>query len=279
MRDFFRRVTLVLCVGVLLGSAHVSFADGLEETEAFFAAPEQYSALVDVPGRGLTRYYAQNDPLWNDLVYESDVSTRRPFGDGGCSPTAMAMAVAALVPSDQLRTITSLGKRTFSLCSCSVNKGRCLYRHSRYVLTSDLDFTRFLPLIFADIATGNNTAGVTSRNINRGTATGYLWEIAKAYHLNMRFTPNLDQALTAVRNGASVIGLNTNGVFTRSGHYVFIASTDEEKVYFLDPLLREKYNTNNAHRLEIIQPGLVALKMKDLKYAQFINFVILTKEN
>ena len=73
---------LIMCV-FLMGSAHVSFADDLTFTEAYFTQPEEYSGFIVVPGKGPMRYSAQNDPLWGSLAYESSgVQKRRPFRDG-----------------------------------------------------------------------------------------------------------------------------------------------------------------------------------------------------
>ena len=105
MRESFLRIAALLCMCVfLLGNAHVSFADDLTYTEAYFTRKEDFSGIVEVPGKGPMRYYAQNDPLWQDMAYErAETQSRRPFGDGGCGPTAGAMAIANLVPEEELR--------------------------------------------------------------------------------------------------------------------------------------------------------------------------------
>ena len=85
MRVSVKKWALLLCVCVFLaGNAHLSLADDLTRMEAFFTQAEGYSGMIQVPGRGLMRYYAQNDPLWRELTYESgSSSTRRPFRDSG----------------------------------------------------------------------------------------------------------------------------------------------------------------------------------------------------
>lgn len=277
MRAFFNRLTLLIaCCVFLFGNAHVSFADNLTLMEAYFSGEEGYSGMVEVPGKGKMRYYAQNDPLWGALAYEkADTDSRRPFRDSGCSPSAAAMAVAALVPETELSRISDYAKRPYSLCTCSLNKERCNKRHSRYLLTSDRDFARFLPLVFGDFATGNNTFGVYSRAVSAGTGTGYLQPIAGLYGLSLTFTPDYDEALAAMDRGAAVAALaGRGGVFTDTGHYVFLAHYDAERLYVLDPLLREVYKTNASSRLEILQPGLVALTHKNVSYARFSNFLI-----
>ena len=280
MRDFLIRITLLLaCCVFVCGNAHVSFADDVTLMEAYFAQDEGYSGWIEVPDKGKMRYYAQNDPLWGALTYErGDTESRRPFRDSGCSPSAAAMAVAALIPEEELSVIGNYAKRPYSLCSCSLNKERCNKRHSRYLLTSDRDFSRFLPLVFGDFATGNNTFGVYSRSVAAGTGTGYLHQICQIYGLKLTFTYQYSEALAAMDEGKAVAALaGSGGAFTDTGHYVFLAHHDEERLYVLDPLRREVYKTNGGNKLEIIEPGLVSLLHNQISAARFSNFLIFEK--
>lgn len=278
MRVFIRKMIGMLCVLILLmGNAHFCLADDLTDTEAFFTRQEGYSGLVEVPGRGLMRYYAQNDPLWGGLCYErANTSTRRPCRDAACGPFTAAMAVANLINDDEFAQIAQYAKQEYSLCPCSVNAVRCIHYHARYVLTSQRDFIRFLPLAFADFATGNNTFGTVSRTEEVGTGTGFIHYIAQVYGLEVRVTNDYQQAVEALRAGDSVIAAaSKGGAFTNTGHYVYLASIDDERLYILDPLRRETYKTNQARKLEIIQPGLVALTHENVQAAGLGSFMIL----
>lgn len=278
MRASFRKLGwFVLCV-FLMGNAHICFADNLTLAEAFFTRPESVSGMIDVPGKGPMRYYAQNDALWGALVYEQgDVSSSRPFRDSGCGPTATAMAIAALVPESGLRRISDYAVTPYALCECSVNNARCNHRHGRYLLTSDRDYARFLPLIFADFATGNNTFGVYSRGAAIGTSSGFIKSVAAAYGLDYRYIADYDEAVDALKSGSAVVAAaSRGGAFTNTGHYVFLAHMDEEKLYILDPLCRTEYKTTGGNKLEIIQPGLVALTHENVRAAQLNGFHIFT---
>lgn len=283
MRRFLIRfpfALLIICV-FLMENANVCFADNLTLTEAYFTQPEEYSGLIEVPGKGLMRYYAQNDPLWGDLAYENSasLSRRRPFKDGGCGPTAGAMAVANLIPEDELSAVSSLAKQEYAICPCSINKSKCIHYHARYVLTTQRDFVRFLPLVFADFAAGNNIFGMSSRGEAQGTGTGFLYEIVKAYGITITATQDYGQALSALRAGDTVVGhASRGGAFTNTGHYVLIASVDDEKLYILDPLCRTEYKTNNGRKIEIIQPGLVALRHGDVSVANLGSFFIFHRD-
>ena len=102
------------------------------ETEAYFDHQESLSGLVDVPYRGNMFYYAQNDSLWKTLVYETRESQKsRPFGDGGCAPTSLAIILANIVPAEQLDDILDYGVRPFSLCEHHINSNKCSYKRCR----------------------------------------------------------------------------------------------------------------------------------------------------
>ncbi len=273
---------LCLCFIVLTMLRCPSLADDeLSLTENIFGAEETLSCWVDVPGRGETRYYAQNDGLWIDLIYESAVSSKkRPFGDGGCNPTALAMAVRMLVDEKDLPLIAADAARPYSLCNCSLNKNGCGYGHARYYLTSPRDYDRFLPLVFADYACGNNVHGARSRSEAKGTVNGYMKYVCAAYGLDLESVSDQKTGLAAVtaEDTAVIAYCASGGAFTTVGHYVIIAWADESNVYFLDPLCRDKYKTNNADRVHIIQPGLVYMSRNELKYAGISGYIIITKK-
>ena len=250
------------------------------ETEAYFDHQESLSGLVDVPYRGNMFYYAQNDSLWKTLVYETRESQKsRPFGDGGCAPSAVGMAIANMVSGDELDKVQAYAKIPYSICPCSVNRYKCRNDHARYLLTSVRDFERFLPLVFADFAAGNNTLGVTSRSEDKGTSTGFVHHLASVYGLSVSITTDYRLAVEAVKNGRSVVAHSRAGsVFTNTGHYIFLASADDERMYVLDPLCREEYTGKNSKKLTIMQPGLVTFRHEDVSIAGFGGFMIFSEE-
>ncbi len=271
----------MICM-MFLGSAHFALADQYLAQEKYFAHQESPSGLFQVPGVDEpVRYYAQNDDLWASCTYERKKSTKwRPFRDSGCSPTSLAMAVARLVPEEELMKINDYAKRPYSLCNCSINSAACERHLSRYVLTSEQDFVRFLPLVLGDFATGNNQWDVCSRSDNAGTGTGYIDKVCKVYGLEYEFVSKYDAALEALKKeDHAVFALSgSGGMFTNVGHYIYLAHADEEKLYVLDPLCRTSYeHCKYGRKLEIIQPGLVAMKHTDAVHAHFSNFIILKK--
>lgn len=257
-----------------------ALADPLAETERFFAQQESLSGVIQVPGRGDMVYYAQNDELWGGLTYEQAHSEKhRPFKDSGCGPTAAAMAVVQIVPTEELRQIERAAQRTYSLCSCSLNSTNCKSHHARYLFSSDRDYLRFLPLIIGDFAAGNNQLGYSSRSDNIvGTSAGFMKGVAEAYGLQFETSTKYEEALAALKAGKAVVAMaGKGGAFTNTGHYVILAASDEEQVYILDPLARTEYKTNHSSVIQILQPGLVSIRHTDIKHALFTNFCIFSR--
>lgn len=283
MRISFKRTCCCMLICMMVwGSAHFAFADQYMAQEMVFAKEESLSGMMNVPGlQEPIRYYAQNDELWRNLVYERKNSSKwRPFRDSGCSPTAFAMAITRLLPDEELRKISEYSNYPYSLCECSVNQKAC-YRHKgRYMLTTDRDYVRFLPLVLADFATGNNTWNVCSRSDSSGTASGYIEYVCKVYGLDFRTTKDYQEAIDAVKTeGCSVFALaSSGGCFTNEGHYIYLANADDEVLYVLDPLARSSYEQCNwGYQLTVIQPGLVHIRHDKKYFARYSYFVILSK--
>lgn len=127
---------------------------------------ETTSGLKDVGSLGQMMVYAQDDPIWDRMRYESGSSQYfRRFGGGGCGPTAVAMALANLVPAEEL---PKLGLATESelgvlFCTCSVNRNFCNRQHVPYRLSTPQEYLRYLPVAVANFCRWATTAGAWLR--------------------------------------------------------------------------------------------------------------------
>ncbi len=259
--------------------------------------PQEYQnsaleRLVYMPnGSGPFQYYAQNDPVWQKAVYESPNSdTQRPFGDGGCNPTSLAMVVASLVPTERLNLLgmSAAEGRTFQLCSCSVNKFYChVHRkdaeHTQVTLTSGEDFRAVLPLAIADFATGNNHQYETYRvrgkrsGGNGGTSQNLFAPIAAAYGLSFQSTREIDQVLATLDRGGMAIALcsGNSQIFSGSnGHYIVICSYDAEYLYIMDPYVRDVYKKDKKGIIENIDVGVKKVKRSNIARTGFGNYAL-----
>ena len=244
------------------------------------------SHTVHVPARGEMQYYAQNDPVWARMRYEARGSNQaRIFGQGGCGPTSMAMAIANLVPEESLGGLAAYAKMKngFTFCTCSVNQYYCNHTHAQYRLETPAEFKRYLPVAMASFATGNNIWGENSRADGGGTSTAFMKRATEAYGLYFTLTKDRDAALSALEDGAMVVA-STGGAsspFTGGGHYLTLASVYEGKLYILDPYLKTDYSkTDKRHLLTQIEPGLLEADLEDIDELLLYTFYIIdTKEH
>ena len=244
------------------------------------------SHTVHVPGRGVMQYYAQNDPVWARMRYETRGSNQaRIFGQGGCGPTSMAMAIANLVPEESLGGLAAYAKMKngFTFCTCSVNQYYCNHTHAQYRLETPAEFKRYLPVAMASFATGNNIWGENSRADGGGTSTAFMKRATEAYGLYFTLTKDRDAALSALEDGAMVVASTggTSSPFTGGGHYLTLASVYEGKLYILDPYLKTDYSkTDKRHLLTQIEPGLLEADLEDIDELLLYTFYIIdTKEH
>ncbi len=243
--------------------------DSVTVTKMRMDQKETLSSRQEVPGRGQMMVYAQNDPLWTSMIYETRVSDRRrTFGAGGCGPTSVAMAVVNLVPRERLPDVfgyakTSLG---YTFSEYSVNQYHASKAETQYMIQTEAEYLRYFPLVMANFATGNNLWDQVSRNSSSGTSLSFLKKIAFLYKLSLTRTSDENVALEAVRNGSTAIcSLGSDNPFTGGGHYVVLASVVDDYAYFLDPYRQENYDKHDAdHLLTQIAPGVVRVNLKDI---------------
>ena len=268
------RGALSLALLLCLMMPSVLALDGMAMTDLYYAGEESPSGFVSVPGWGEKRYYAQNDSLWGGLTYEAEGTQKhRPLRDGACGPTSAAMAIRALLSPEELSVLADVARTPFSLCICSINRQGCGYCHPRYLITTPRDYDRFLPLIIADIATGNNVFHLHGRTSARGTNMYFFASLAEAIGLNVYNTQSRDEAFEAMRNGASVFcSAASGGVFTNVGHYVYLAGYEDERVYFLDPLCRDTYKTNHGSSLTNHGNGLVSIRYNSYSFTSIYSY-------
>ncbi len=244
--------------------------------------------LVKIDGVGEFILYAQNDPLWGNMRYESSgAKRRRSFADGGCSPTAVAMAIANLCPVEELNRLigyasTELG---YTFCDCSVNRYYCNHKHAQYQLRTGEEFRRYMPLAVANFATGNNIWNIKSRTTSQGTNMRYLEKICAIYGIRVGVIEEPEELIRRMREQEEdgikrmAIACAVNGSpFTKSGHFVVLCGLDDEYMYFLDPYRRENYDgIDRRGYAEMLQPGVSRIKLENLDDCNLIPFYLLEK--
>lgn len=228
------------------------------------------NGYVSIENIGDWMLYAQNDPLWKKLVFEIQRSSlKRSFGDGGCGPTAVAMAIANLVEKEELSKLSAFAGSPlgFRFCKCSVNDYWCSGKHLTYQLTTPDEYARYFPLAIASFATGNNIWGVRGRGKRFGSSMRYLEDLCQIFDISVTQTYQIKEALTFLQNENTIAIACTSGYgspFTKTSHFLVLASVDDDYLYVLDPLRRDHYqDLDRKNYLEVMVPGLVRIKLKD----------------
>ena len=240
------------------------------------AQEKAYSRTIEIEGIGPIYYYAQNDPQWAWMVYESrGVQSARTMLSSGCGPTAAAIAISRQMTGTELTELngrTSSPEQGFRFCACSVNgffHDKCTGLHE--VATSE-GFETYLPVVFASYATGNNDQRERFRKDTPGTSVRLFRSLCEAYGLKYMPCSTWEEACEAMESGYSVITTVTKGVFTRTSHYLCLAGIDDGYLYILDPFMREEYPDDTRQLLSVVEPGLVRVRLEDVHRLELYGF-------
>lgn len=246
-------------------------------------ARKSVSGYATAEGVATWMVYGQNDPLWDRMVFEvANSSRRRPFGDGGCGPTSVAIAIANLVPAEKLPKIGQYASSElgYVFCPCCIGTNWCDVRHLPYQLKTPEEYLRYFPLAVADFAMGNNVFGVQGRHDSYGTNMTYLEAICSVYGLSFRTVRSFEEAMPFLRRKDTMAVCSVSGTyspFTNNSHFLVLAHVDDEYVYVLDPLRRESYAEMDIYGVvELISPGLVRVKLENASRCHFSGISLLT---
>ncbi len=239
---------------------------------------------VTVDGVGSWMVYAQDDPLWDRLIFEATTSPkRRVFGDGGCGPTAVAIALASILDGEELTQIGKLSNMPYGyrFCSCSVTEDFCSGLHLPYQLSTPEQFVRYFPLAVASFSTGNNSLDVRGRNSGYGTNMSYLQPLCEAMGVSCVKTNSQSEAVDFLRDEGHIIVTCTAGAsspFTDTSHFLVMAGVDDEYLYLIDPMRRDDYSRwDEMGIVEIVAPGVVRVQLKYVDYCNLGPFFQLKK--
>lgn len=243
--------------------------DALELYKEEMDSRETENGYVDIEGVGRYMVYAQDDPLWEHLRFETPGSSKvRRFGQGGCGPTAAAIAIANLVPAERLPEMGYYADDSagFTFCSCSVNTYRCNQSHVQYPARTQEEFLRYLPIIMGNFTTGNNEWHRISRTEGRGTSMDYLEDLCLIFDLKMSFTRYAPDAIDMVREGKgdriALCSAVRGSPFTGSSHFVVMIYADDEYAYYIDPFRGNDYEKNPKGKyIEVLQPGVLKIPL------------------
>ncbi|MDD2649077.1 MAG: hypothetical protein PHI27_02340 [Eubacteriales bacterium] len=228
---------------------------------------ESYTAVIPEDLKEFF-YYAQNDSIWNRMIFESQGSGKyRPFGDGACAPTSLSIVLVNLVKPEKLTDLLSAGKNDFTFCTCSINPLFHKGSHEMYKVENEEQLKRYLPVIVGNYATGNNKSGTKFRWNGFGVKSALFQSLADVFSLEYKITQDKSVLEYAIANGGMAITLSKYSPLTSSSHYLVIADIVDEYVYLLDPYLRadREYKLSSTTYFEQVSPGLIKIKQSQME--------------
>lgn len=275
-KHFSRFLCLLLAVVCIAGDFTPALAN--ETVRAAIEAKENNTHMINVPGRGETLFYSQENPLYASMVYEYKKSpTHRLFGDGGCAPTSAAMALMALIDAETLPVIQQYTKKgePYTLCVHSLNSNGCRRCKERMPIVTAEDYVKYLPVVLGAYACGDNKDGTvwrrgsTAAGGTGGTGAQFLNVLCPQLGLTceMLKSPKTGEWMDQIDADTVGMMLSISSPFTGGSHYVTVISVDAEYFYVLDPMAPASYKKKNDPNrvLELIEPGLVRIKRSNYK--------------
>lgn len=283
-RIFAFFVALFFALGITHPSAlaGTGYADYQTARTIAMRSEESNNRVINVPGRGEMTFYAQTNPIWAEMRYESPGSrARRRFGGSGCCPTSIAIAIANTVPLTDLGKISPYAAPkagAFGITAKEMNPMLVNPNVGMYWLSTAEDFQAYLPLVIGQYAAGNNpgrtpyrAAPKPSEQISEavGTKIHFLPTVCGYYGLYCLKvgSSQMDKWSAMVRYGAVGVALasGSSPLCGDNGHYVDIVAVDETYVYILDPQDIQIYPRDRHGIIEVLESGLIRVRLTDYK--------------
>ena len=297
------RISIALFMAVLFVYSPPAFAgsgyrDFLAMRTITQRQEQNNNRWIEVPGRGPTIFYAQTNPLWAQMRYENASSRqRRMFGNAGCAPTSVAIAVANLLPAEKLGLILPYACESvggFGIATNAVNPLNTNSRDGIYWFNAAEEYQTYLPLVFGQYATGNNWRWLSWRissieeNSTGGTNIAFITQLCDIYGLS--YTKEVPRGhlkwslLKPIMHGAIGVALanTSHQPFVASkGHYVAVVGADSQYLYIMDPQDKLQYDsaTDKKNVLEVLESGLVRVKHSDFKHLFLTVIYVLSNED
>ncbi|MDO5022404.1 MAG: C39 family peptidase [Eubacteriales bacterium] len=271
-----RIISMFLSLLMLIGS-YASFAESEEQK---LKQRESYTRIIEVPGRKLV-YMAQNSPEWADLIFsEKGAKQLKRFGESGCTPTAISLAILNMVPMEKLSLLSTPLKKPVQIDTKSITRDFGQKQGTRFLIETDEDYFRYFPAIVAGWACGNN-----NYSIKRPGSHSYYKTLLNLYGLKYFTTRDINECIEVIKKGGIVVtssGGDKTPIAPKFGHYFLLVGADDEYVYIMDNYFRgdEGYPDDKKHLLEIVDHGIARFKIADTKKMGLnLKFVICPNED
>ena len=255
-----KSVARILCLLFILLLASCAFAEtpegeALSEEWILKGRTGSPNRVVTIEGRNFV-FYAQNSPEYEKIWVGDGYKTN--IGQGTCACHALANTLVNSVLYEDLPKIRELALYPITIDTRNVLWNHGIREENSFAITRSEDFFRYLSLAITNIKGGNNRQD-HGRAVSPASA-GWYTDMADLFGLTMTQTYDVWECVDAVEKGAMVI-VCTGGadsiIANRFGHFFTMAYATEDRVYFLDSVVRDRYPLDAEGLIHIQEPGVI----------------------
>ena len=255
-------VSFLLAAMLILSTAAGCFAEAPVETEEALlkSCTDSYNRVVEIEDRSFV-YYAQNSPeyakIWIGDGYGKNVE------GSTCSCHSLANAIINSIAYENLPLLRNMAKAPITIDTHNILRNRGMREELSFEISKDADLFRYLSLAIINIAGGNNR-----RRHNEVASSWYFKEALETVGLKYDQTYDMEECAKAAEEyGALTIcctASKDSPIANKFGHYMLLVYATEDKVYFLDSIVRDEYKLDKKGYMHIVEPGVAWVNRSNL---------------
>lgn len=264
----------ILCLLLALLLAEYAVAENAEDTEPMAEQnlPEEWilknrsdswNRVVTIEGKNFV-FYAQNSPEYSKIWVGDGFQTN--VGEGACASHALANTIVNSVPYENLPKIQDLALYPITIDTHNILWNHGIREEDSFAITRNEDFFRYFSLAILNIKGGNNRE-YFGRSVDFANA-GWFAEAAGLFGLTMQQTYDVWECVGAVENGAAMAIVCSGGtdsiIANRFGHFFTMAYATEDRVYFLDSLVRDSFPLDTGGIIHFQEPGVLWVERQNV---------------
>lgn len=258
-------VTIAVILVTVLFIAINSIAEEAVSTEEIKlkSRTESFNRVVTIGDRNFV-FYAQNSPEWDEIwVGKGRLAT---VGGNTCAAHSLANVLVNCAPYEKLPMVQELAPYPIKIDTNNISLWQGIKEENSFEIKENADFFRYLPLAILNVATGNNSS--YGSNTQFGTTNYYKLYFNKM-GIEYKQTYDLKECIDEIINNHAMVivctGSKSSPIANKYGHYFVMAYATDDKVYFLDSIVRNEYKLDKKGYMHIDEPGVVWTERENVK--------------
>ena len=260
MRILRMLLCLLLALALLplcaVAEGEVPEEENLSEEWLLKNRSESWNRVVTIEGRNFV-FYAQNSPEYAKIWVGDGFMTN--VGEGACASHALANVLVNSVAYEDLPKISELALYPITIDTHNILWNHGVREEDSFAITRPEDWFRYFSLAILNIKGGNNREAY-GRSVDFATS-GWFVQAASVFGLELKQTYDVYECVDAVEQDGAMVVVCSGGsdsiIANRFGHYIAMAYVTEDRVYFLDSLVREAFPLDTRGIIHIQEPGVL----------------------